>query len=84
MVIATSFNQSEFLPAGYEISFSNNSVFAPIRIRIGENSFMNIIGKIDRVDKYVNEDTEYVRIVDYKSSARDLNLDDIKEGISLQ
>lgn len=84
MVIATSFNQSEFLPAGYEISFSNNSVLAPIRIKIGENSFMNIIGKIDRVDKYVNEDTEYVRIVDYKSSARDLNLDDIKEGISLQ
>lgn len=84
LVIAKSFNQSFFVPVGYEIKFSKNSIFAPIRIKLNEDLYMNIIGKIDRIDSYVENEKEYVRIVDYKSSSRDLNLDDIKEGISLQ
>lgn len=84
LVIAESFNQSYFVPKGYEITFDKNGVFAPIRLKLDNDSYMNIIGKIDRVDTFKAEDREYVRIVDYKSSARSLDISDIKEGISLQ
>ena len=83
-VIATSFNQSEFVPYGYEIEFKEGKLFAPIKIKISENKTMNIIGKIDRVDVLRANDNMYVRIIDYKSSKKDLKLDDIKDGISLQ
>ena len=83
-VIATSFNQSEFVPYGYEIEFKEGKLFAPIKIKISENKTMNIIGKIDRVDVLRANDNMYVRIIDYKSSKKDLKLEDIKDGISLQ
>lgn len=84
IIIAKGFNQSEFVPYGYEIEFKDGGIFTPIKIKIDDDKFMNIIGKIDRVDTLnINEKT-YVRIIDYKSSKKDLKLDDIKEGISLQ
>ena len=45
---------------------------------------MLLRGKIDRVDTCKIENEIYVRIVDYKSSDRDLNIDDVLDGISLQ
>lgn len=84
LVIAKGFNQSEFMPYGYEIEFKAQGVFAPIKIKLDNEKYMNIIGKIDRVDTLNVDDKTYVRIVDYKSSSKDLKLDDIKEGISLQ
>ena len=83
-VISNSFNQSKFEPFGYEIEFKEGKIFAPIQIKLDDMRTMNIIGKIDRVDSLRVEDEMYVRIVDYKSSQKDLDLDDIKEGISLQ
>lgn len=84
VVIANSFNQSEFVPYGYEIEFKDGKMFAPIKIKLDQETTMNIIGKIDRVDVLKYEEKMYVRVVDYKSSRKDLKLDDIKEGISLQ
>ena len=84
ITIAKSFNQSEFEPYGYEIEFKNGGFFAPIQIKINDNNSMYLIGKIDRVDTLKFQDKIYARIVDYKSSSKDLKLDDIKEGLSLQ
>lgn len=84
LVIARSFNQSEFVPYGYEIEFSKNGAFIPIEINLADSKTMTIVGKIDRVDVLELEDRDYIRIVDYKSSSRNLKLEDIKEGISLQ
>jgi ATP-dependent helicase/nuclease subunit B len=78
--IAKSYNQSRFIPLGYEIEFKKDGIYAPIEIKLKDRT-MYIIGKIDRVDIL---DNKYIRVVDYKSSSRDLKLDDIKEGISLQ
>ena len=35
---------------------------------------MELIGRIDRVDKAKDEHGVYLRIIDYKSSAKELNL----------
>lgn len=82
-VIARSFNQSQFKPYGYEIEFKEGALFAPIVIDI-DNVQFELIGKIDRVDTLTIDDKMYVRVVDYKSSSKNLRLSDIKEGISLQ
>lgn len=84
IVIANSFNQSDFVPFGYEIEFKDGKVFAPIKIQIDDTKYMNIIGKIDRIDVLEDDNKMYVRVVDYKSSKKDLKLEEIKEGISLQ
>lgn len=83
IVIARGFNQSEFVPYGYEIEFKEGAAFAPIKIQL-ENSDMYLVGKIDRIDVLNQDDKMYVRVVDYKSSSKTLNLDDIRQGLSLQ
>ncbi len=84
LVIARSFNQSDFVPYGYEIEFKKNGTFMPIEINLGNFKTMTLIGKIDRVDILRLDDKDYIRVVDYKSSDRSLKLEDIKSGISLQ
>ena len=83
-IIATSFNQSEFKPLGYEIEFRDGGLYSPIEVNLENGKTMHLIGKIDRVDTACINDKIYVRIVDYKSSNRTISLNDIKEGISLQ
>ena len=41
-------------------------------------------GRIDRVDKSIHNDQLYLRIIDYKSSSRGLNLADVYYGLALQ
>jgi ATP-dependent helicase/nuclease subunit B len=84
MTLAQSFNQSKFLPYGYEIEFKDGGLFAPIEIKLDNGSIMYIVGKIDRIDTLKLDDVIYARIIDYKSSSKDLKLEDIKEGLSLQ
>ncbi len=83
-IIATSFNQSEFKPLGYEIEFKDGALYSPIEINLDSGKTMYLIGKIDRVDTACINDKIYVRIIDYKSSSKNISLKDIKEGISLQ
>ena len=82
--IADSFNHSEFRPLGYEIEFENGALFAPIEVELDDGRKMLLRGKIDRIDSLEVEDNTYLRIVDYKSSEKNLKLSDIKSGISLQ
>lgn len=84
VVIAKSFNQSEFVPYGYEMEFKDNAIFSPIEIDINDNKKIILNGKIDRIDILEKDDIIYARVVDYKSSDKKLNIDDIKEGLSLQ
>ena len=82
--VAMSYNQSDFKPYDYEIEFKDNSVFLPMEIKLNDNVTMKLIGKIDRVDFLNFRDSMYIRIVDYKSNGKDLLIDKIKEGLSLQ
>lgn len=82
--ISQSFRQSEFRPLGFEIEFDQGKLFAPIEIELDNGTKMYLRGKIDRVDVAKIKDTVYLRVVDYKSSNKDLKLSDVKEGVSLQ
>lgn len=45
---------------------------------------MYLRGQIDRIDAYEENGQLHLRIVDYKSSSRDLDLNEVYHGISLQ
>lgn len=84
LLISKGFLQSQFNTYGYEIEFKENGAFLPIEVKLDNEATMNLVGKIDRIDTLNYNDTIYARVVDYKSSSKELKLDDIKEGISLQ
>lgn len=84
LAIADSFNHSEFRPLGYEIEFEKDSLFAPIEVELDNGKILLLRGKIDRIDSLKVQDNTYLRIVDYKSSDKNLKLSDVKSGISLQ
>lgn len=59
----------------------------PIEIGVETDKIKEVLklrGKIDRVDVFENKGNIYVSIIDYKSSPKDLDLDDAKEGIQVQ
>ena len=45
---------------------------------------IEIIGKIDRVDIAKTEDGKYIRIIDYKSSIKDIDFSEVYGGLQLQ
>jgi len=63
---------SDFTPSGTEIEF-NKTI---------EN--IEIIGKVDRIDLAKNEEAEYIRIIDYKSSQKNIDLNQVIAGTQIQ
>lgn len=84
LAIADSFNHSEFRPLGYEVQFEEGELFAPIEVQLESGKKFYLRGKIDRIDSLKVDNNIYLRIVDYKSSDKNLKLSDIKDGLSLQ
>ena len=76
---------SDFNIEGTEIEFDENGKYRPIQIEITESGRkIEIIGKIDRIDTAQDEDGKYLRIIDYKSSAKDIDLNEVYAGLQLQ
>ena len=76
--------QSEFEIAGTEVEFANKGTYKPITLNLENGKRVEIIGKIDRMDIGKNEDGKYLRIIDYKSSAKDIDLNEVYAGLQIQ
>lgn len=75
---------SDFKIQGTEIEFGTGEEYKPIIIEIEDGRKIELTGKIDRMDIGQNEDGKYLRIIDYKSSARNIDLNEVYAGIQLQ
>jgi ATP-dependent helicase/nuclease subunit B len=75
---------SGFAPVGLELGFGPKSELPPLSFQLRNGTKMELVGRIDRVDKAENEKGIYLRIVDYKSSAKELNLGEVYYGMALQ
>ncbi|SER73946.1 helicase-exonuclease AddAB subunit AddB [Salisediminibacterium halotolerans] len=84
IVLAKQAQKSGFSPAGLEVDFGPGGELPPLTVTLDDGVNVELIGRIDRVDRAEREDGIYVRIIDYKSSAQDLRLDDIYYGLSMQ
>ena len=82
--IVQSLKQSEFEVFGHELEFGGDGQYKPITVITEDGKKVEITGKIDRVDIMKNQDGTYVRIIDYKSSVKNIDLNQVFYGLQLQ
>lgn len=82
--IVQSLKQSEFEVFGHELEFGGDGQYKPITVITEDGKKVEITGKIDRVDIMKNPDGTYVRIIDYKSSVKNIDLNQVFYGLQLQ
>ncbi len=76
--------QSTFRPLGLEVDFGIGKSIPAMKIPLKGERELFLQGRIDRIDYASAEERNYLRIIDYKSSARDLQLPEIYYGLALQ
>jgi len=82
--IIETIKQSSFEIAGTEVEFGEKSKYKPIILNLNDGKVVEITGKIDRIDTAQNEDGKYIRIIDYKSSVKNIDLNDVYAGLQIQ
>ncbi len=82
--IVKSLQDSKFEILGNEIEFKHGGEYEPIKLKLSNGKEIELTGKIDRVDIAENEDGKFVRIIDYKSSVKNIELNEVMFGMQLQ
>lgn len=75
---------SRFVPVGLELPFGPGKKLPSIKFSLRNGIKMELAGRIDRVDAAEHEKGVYLRVIDYKSSAHDLDLREVYYGLALQ
>ncbi|MGY3715600.1 helicase-exonuclease AddAB subunit AddB [Sutcliffiella cohnii] len=75
---------SKFTPIGLELGFGQKAELPPITFTLPNGCTMELVGRIDRVDKAESSNGVLLRIVDYKSSDKTLDLTEVYYGLALQ
>lgn len=76
--------RGSFEPVGLELDFGPGKDLPPLRITLPNGCVMEVVGRIDRVDMAEGEQGILLRVIDYKSSQKDLKLHEVYYGLSLQ
>lgn len=74
----------DFIPEDFELRFSSKYGADAMKYEYEDGTTMDIKGIIDRVDYYNDGDSVYIKIVDYKSGNKKLEINDIYNGLQLQ
>ncbi|MEG0250083.1 MAG: helicase-exonuclease AddAB subunit AddB [Peptostreptococcus sp.] len=83
-IMSEQIRRGDFLPQNFEVEFGFKGDIDPIRYKLEDGKAIVLTGKIDRVDSYNDGEVDYVRVIDYKSSTRNLDMDKIMAGIQMQ
>lgn len=75
---------SDFSIQATELEFGRRGTYKPIQLQLENGKKIEITGKIDRIDTAKTEKGTYVRIIDYKSSAKNIDLNEVYAGIQIQ
>jgi ATP-dependent helicase/nuclease subunit B len=75
---------SGFSPVGLELGFGRQGTLPPLGFTLKNGTKMELMGRIDRVDKAEDSSGMYLRVLDYKSSEKELNLTEVYYGLALQ
>ncbi|ASA23614.1 helicase-exonuclease AddAB subunit AddB [Paenibacillus donghaensis] len=76
--------RGSFEPVGLELDFGPGKELPPLRITLPNGCIMEVVGRIDRVDMAEGQNGVLLRVIDYKSSQKDLKLHEVYYGLSLQ
>ena len=83
-IISMQIKQGNFEPVDYEVSFRKNGKYPPIKIILNDGEEITLVGQIDRIDELEKGDSKYIRIIDYKSGDKSINLTEVYYGLQLQ
>ena len=75
---------SDFSIEGTEIEFGVKGKYKPIILELENGKTIEITGKIDRIDTAKEDDGKYLRIIDYKSSSKNIDLNEVYAGLQIQ
>lgn len=78
------FRRSKFVNFGNELDFGNTSSIGEAGIRMSDDSFLRLKGRIDRLDIYQKGALAYCRIVDYKTGNKAMSMSEVYYGLELQ
>lgn len=76
--------RGSFEPIGLELDFGPDKPLPSLQFTLDNGCTMEIVGRIDRVDKAEGDKGVMLRVIDYKSSQTDLKLHEVYYGLSLQ
>ena len=78
--------QSCFHPAACELRIGSGKDAVPGQVyHLSDGRTVQLVGTVDRADEWVEEDgTRWVRVVDYKTGAKQLNLKEVYCGLDCQ
>lgn len=83
-IITMHIKMSSFDVFGSEVQFGNGKEYPEIEIELESSNKIVLNGKIDRIDVAKIDNEKYIRIIDYKSSDKQISLSDVYNGIQLQ
>lgn len=75
---------SDFEVFANELEFKRGKEYSPISIILDDGKKIEITGKIDRIDLAKTEKGNYIRIIDYKSSVKNIDLNEVVAGLQIQ
>ncbi len=75
-----------FVPRFFELGIGNDNeeLPSPASFKDSSGKGVSVYGSIDRVDTYESGNNVFVRVIDYKTGAKEFSPEDINEGKNLQ
>lgn len=75
---------SDFVPMAFELSFGGSRGQLPAITIREEGMELRVNGKVDRVDGWLRDGKLYLRVVDYKTGKKSLDLAELRYGLGVQ
>lgn len=75
---------SDFKPYAFEVAFSSYEDLKTAKLNLENGVKMHLKGKIDRVDRFEDEDGIYLKVIDYKSGYAKFDLTNLYYGLQMQ
>lgn len=77
-------SNGKFIPHSVEVDFNSISNLDALNLKLSDEDSIRLFGRIDRIDTCSEDDTTYVRVIDYKSGETSLDIEAVYEGRQLQ
>ena len=81
--VADELRTSDFEPLAFELSFGAKGTLPAIRFCTDESE-LHVNGQVDRVDGWLHDGKLYLRVVDYKTGKKSLDLAELRYGLGMQ
>ena len=76
--------RSRFTPLGHELGFGKNRQLPPLLAGGGDSLRLELGGFVDRVDGFMEGDSHYLRVLDYKTGRKKIDWTAMHHGMGLQ